>query len=52
MFDKYDVKGSVITMDVLHCQHETLEIISEKKANVVQFKKDPPKLYESVSNAF
>lgn len=48
MLDILDVKGSVITMDALHCQHETLEIISDKKAHVVQVKKINPncmKLY-------
>lgn len=39
MLNILDVKGSVITMDALHCQHETLEIIADKKAHVVQAKK-------------
>ena len=53
MLDILDVKGSVITMDALHCQYETLEIIADKKAHVVvQVKKNQPKLYGAVSNAF
>lgn len=53
MLDILDVKGSVITMDALHCQRETLEIISDKKAHVVvQVKKNQPKLFDAVSNSF
>ena len=53
MLDILDIKGSVITVDALHCQHETLEIISGKKAHiVVQVKKNQPKLYRAISNAF
>lgn len=53
MLEIINVKGSVITVDALHCQRETLEKISEKKAHVVvQVKKNQPKLYEAVTSQF
>ncbi|MEZ9063888.1 MULTISPECIES: ISAs1 family transposase [unclassified Vibrio] len=36
MLDVINVKGSVVTIDALHCQRETLEKIKEKKAHVVE----------------
>ncbi|CAM3619139.1 transposase (fragment) [Xenorhabdus nematophila AN6/1] len=35
MLDVLNLKGSIVTLDALHCQRETLEKISEKKAHVV-----------------
>lgn len=35
MLDILELKGAVVTLDALHCQRETLEKISEKKAHVV-----------------
>lgn len=53
MLDIINVKGSVITVDALHCQRETLEKISEKKAHVVvQVKNNQPKLREAVVAQF
>lgn len=53
MLDVLNVKGSVITLDALHCQRETLEKISEKKAHVVvQVKKNQPKLRDAVVEQF
>lgn len=41
MLDILELKGAVVTLDALHCQRETLEKISEKKAHVVvQVKKN------------
>ncbi len=39
----------VVTLDALHCQRETLEKISEKKAHVVVHQ---PKLYQAVQSQF
>ena len=53
MIDILDVKGSVITVDALHCQRKTLEKIAEKKAHVVvQVKNNQPKLCEAVKSQF
>ena len=53
MLDVLNVKGSVITLDALHCQRETLQKISDKKAHVVvQVKKNQPKLREVVVEQF
>ena len=35
ILETLDVKGTVVTIDALHCQRETLEKISEKKGHVV-----------------
>ncbi len=35
MLDILELKGSIVALDALHCQRETLEKISEKKAPVV-----------------
>ncbi|CEE90069.1 transposase (fragment) [Xenorhabdus nematophila str. Anatoliense] len=35
MLDILNLKGSIVTLDALHCQRETLEKIREKKAHVV-----------------
>ncbi|WP_114146568.1 ISAs1 family transposase, partial [Vibrio cholerae] len=46
MLDILELKGAVVTLDALHCQRETLEKISEKKAHVVvQVKNNQPKYY-------
>ena len=53
MLDILELKGAVVTLDALHCQRETLEKISEKKAHVVvQVKKNQPKLYQAVQSQF
>ena len=53
MLDILEIKGSIITLDALHCQKETLEKISDKKAHVVvQVKKNQRKLYEAIQSQF
>ncbi len=53
LLDLIDVKDSVVTVDALHCQRETLEKIAEKKAHVVvQVKNNQPKLREAVVSQF
>ncbi len=52
MLDILKLKGRIVTLDALHCQRETLEKISEKKAHVVQVKKNQPKLWETVQSQF
>lgn len=53
MLDIINVKGSVVTIDALHCQRDTLEKIAEKKAHVVvQVKKNHPKLRAAVVEQF
>ncbi|KOY63498.1 transposase [Photorhabdus heterorhabditis] len=53
MLDILDLKGSIVTLDALHCQRQTLEKISEKKAHVVvQVKKNQPHLWEAVQSQF
>lgn len=53
LLDMIDVKGSVVTVDALHCQRDTLEKIAEKKAHgVVQVKNNQPKLREAVVSQF
>lgn len=42
-----------LVLDALHCQRETLEKISEKKAHVVvQVKKNQPTLWNAVQSQF
>ncbi|NHB98899.1 ISAs1 family transposase, partial [Photorhabdus stackebrandtii] len=53
LLDILELKGSIVTLDALHCQRETLEKIREKKAHVVvQVKKNQPKLWEAVQSQF
>ncbi|CAE6964716.1 DDE_Tnp_1-associated [Vibrio sp. B1ASS3] len=53
MLDVINVKGSVVTVDALHCQHETLEKIKEKQAHdVAQVKNNQPKLRTDVVEQF
>lgn len=53
MLDILDVKGSVITLDALHCQRQTLEKIADKKAHVVvQVKNNQPTLRKAVVEQF
>ncbi|GGZ15956.1 MAG: ISAs1 family transposase [Shewanella fodinae] len=53
MLDVLNLNGAVITLDALHCQRETLEKISEKKAHVVvQVKKNQPTLWNAVQSQF
>lgn len=53
MLDIVNVKGSIITLDALHCQHNTLKKIAEKKAHiVVQVKSNQPKLRKAVVEQF
>lgn len=49
MLDVINVKDSVITVDALHCQRDTLEKIAEKK---VQVKNNQPKLRAAVVDQF
>ena len=53
MLDILELVRAVVTLDALHCQRETLEKISEKKAHVVvQVKNNQPKLYQAVQSQF
>ncbi len=53
MLDIINIKGSIVTVDALHCQRKTLEKIAEKKAHVVvQVKKNQPKLREAIVSQF
>lgn len=53
MLDIINVKGSIITIDALHCQCKTLEKIAAKNAHVViQVKKNQPKLRDVVVSQF
>ncbi len=53
MLNILNLKGSIVTLDALHCQRETLEKISEKKAHVVvQVKKNQPNLWDVVQSQF
>jgi predicted transposase YbfD/YdcC len=53
MLDVINVKGSIVTVDALHCQRETLEKIKEKQAHiVVQVKNNQPKLRAAVVKQF
>ena len=53
MIDIINVKDSVVTVDALHCQRDTLEKIAEKKAYVVvQVKNNQPKFRLAVVNQF
>ena len=53
MLDVINVKDSVITVDALHFQRDTLEKIAEKKAHVVvQVKHNQPKLRAAVVEPF
>ncbi|PHI36190.1 ISAs1 family transposase [Pseudoalteromonas sp. GCY] len=53
MLEVLDIKGSVITVDTLHCQRQTLETIAAKKADVVvQVTKNQPKLHQAVTEQF
>ncbi|PMP37813.1 hypothetical protein BCS86_04045 [Vibrio splendidus] len=53
MLDVINVKGSVITIDALHCQRDNLEKIAERKAHVViQVKNNQPKLRATIVEQF
>ena len=53
MLEVLNLKGSVVTLDALHCQRETLEQIQDKKAHVVvQVKHNQRKLREAVQSQF
>jgi predicted transposase YbfD/YdcC len=48
-----DVTGAIITADALHCQSDTLALITSKKGDaLVQVKANQPSLFETVDNAF
>jgi len=48
-----DVKGAVVTMDALHCQKDTIDIIMGNKADyVVQLKSNQGNFYEDVYSMF
>ena len=53
LLDLIDSKGSVVTMDAMHCQKDTIEKIIEKKADyVVQLKGNQGTFYEDVYAMF
>ncbi|MDC9616266.1 ISAs1 family transposase [Xenorhabdus khoisanae] len=53
MLELLNLTGSIVTLDALHCQRQTLEKLSEKKAHVVvQVKKNQPHLWEAVQSQF
>lgn len=53
MLDVINEKGSVITIDTLHCQRDNLEKIAERKAHVViQVKNKQPKLRAAIVEQF
>ena len=53
MLDVINVKSSIITIDALHCQRDTLEKIAERKAHVVvQVKNNQPKLRAAIVDKF
>ena len=52
-FMTLNIKGAVITLDALHCQIDTLELIHEHKAQiVVQVKSNQPNLRKAVQEQF
>lgn len=53
LLDLLDIKGTIITMDALHCQRETVEKIRDNKADyVVQLKANQGRFYEDVYAMF
>lgn len=47
------IKGCIITLDALHCQKETAEVIVEEEADyVIALKKNQKKLYKQVGEYF
>jgi len=49
MLCSLNINGAVITLDALHCQRDTLELIHEHKAQiVVQVKNNQPNLRKAV----
>ena len=53
MLSSLNIKGAVITLDALHCQRDTLELIHEHKAQiVVQVKNNQPNLRRAVQEQF
>jgi predicted transposase YbfD/YdcC len=53
LIDKMDVKDTVITIDAMHCQKETIENIKRNKADyVVQLKSNHANFYEDVKAMF
>ena len=53
MIEALDLKGSVVTLDALHCQRETMQQLSDKKAQVVvQVKGNQPSLRKAVQAQF
>lgn len=53
LIDMLDIKDSIITMDAMHCQKETIQKIIENKGDyVVQLKANQGKFYEEVYAMF
>mgnify|MGYP001110737529 CR=1 FL=1 len=53
LIDMLKIEGSVITMDAMHCQKETIKKKKEKKADyVVQLKSNQGNFYEDVEAMF
>lgn len=48
-----NITGATLTMDALHCQTETLELIKAKKGDyVIQVKTNQPSLHNAISESF
>jgi predicted transposase YbfD/YdcC len=53
LLDLISVEGSIVNLDAMHCQKETLEKIVEKKGDyVVQVKKNQKGLYADIEGLF
>ena len=53
LLDMINVEGSIISMDALHCQEETLAKIIDKKGDyVVQVKRNQESLYDDIEGLF
>ena len=50
---KFDINNAIITADALHCQKETIKIISDKKADYcIAAKSNQPSLVEMIDKIF
>jgi predicted transposase YbfD/YdcC len=53
LIDCLDIKGTIVTMDALHCQKDTLQQLTKSGADfVVQVKENQPKLLEALRTQF
>ena len=49
LIDSLDIKGTIVTMDALHCQKDTLQQLTKRGADfVVQVKENQPKLLDAL----